>query len=30
MRAWPATAPDRFRVTAVNAYENFRDKLLSG
>jgi hypothetical protein len=30
MRAWPATVPDRYRVTAVNSYETYRDKLLSG
>jgi hypothetical protein len=29
MRAWPPTAPDRYRVTAVNAYESYREKLLS-
>jgi hypothetical protein len=30
MRAWPATVPDRYRVAAVNAYESYRNQLLSG
>jgi hypothetical protein len=29
MRAWPATVADRYRVIAVNAYESYRDKLMT-